>query len=63
MDFQRLKNGMGLWYYVPLHLLGGVLRFYQLRMLLVELGGLYVSLSPLSFVAKRKSERREKERT
>jgi hypothetical protein len=44
MDFQRLKSVRGLWNYVPHHPLGGVLRFYQLRMLLVELGGLFVSL-------------------
>jgi hypothetical protein len=44
MDFRPLKSGMGLWYYVPHLPLGGVSRFYRLRMLLVELGGLFVSL-------------------
>jgi hypothetical protein len=40
---------MDLWYYVPHHPLGGVLRFYQLRMLLVELDGLFVSVSQLFY--------------
>jgi hypothetical protein len=61
MDFRRLKSVSGLWYYVHHLPLGGVLRFYQLRMLLVELGGLFVSISRRIYSSRRerRDERRE----